>query len=176
MEFWLKLGHIAAMSVWFTGLFFLPRLFVARHRDERDAELDYFIPVAGCLYFRVMSPAGLITIAFGIALIATGPTGAWLLIKLLVVLVAVAAHIYLGVVMFELEHGRDRHGVGFYRALGALPLVLLLAIAALTGAKPRTLPPLPAPPDARSAGTVIGLPYSSAGPSGGASRGGHSSP
>ncbi|GHA79254.1 membrane protein [Lysobacter bugurensis] len=148
MEFWLKVGHIAAMSVWFTGLFFLPRLFVARHRGERDAELDFFVPVAGALYFRLMSPAGLLTIAFGIALIATGPSGAWLLMKLLVVLAAVAVHLYLGVVMFALEHGRDRHGSGFYRALGALPLVLLLAIAALTGAKPRTLPPLPAPPEA----------------------------
>lgn len=150
MEFWLKVGHIGAMSIWFTGLFFLPRLFVARHRDERDAALDYFVPVAGCLYFRVMSPAGLVTIAFGIALIATGPTGAWLLMKLLVVLAAVAIHIYLGVVMFELEHGRDRHGAGFYRVLGALPFALLLAIAALTGAKPDTLPPLPAPPDANA--------------------------
>lgn len=158
MEFWLKLGHIAAMSLWFTGLFFLPRLFVARHRDERDAELDYFVPVASCLYFRMMSPAALITIAFGIALIATGPTGAWLLIKLLVVLVAVAAHIYLGVVMFELEHGRDRHGVGFYRALGALPLVLLLAIVALTGAKPVTVPPLPAPPDADTPVSAVDTP------------------
>lgn len=176
MEFWLKLGHIAAMSVWFTGLFFLPRLFVARHRGERDAELDYFVPVAGCLYFRVMSPAGLITVAFGIALIATGPTGAWLLLKLLVVLTAVAVHVYLGVVMFELERGRDRHGVGFYRTLGAVPLVLLLSIAALTGAKPRTLPPLPAPPDARTAAPIVEARYSSPGRSGGASRGGRSSP
>jgi protoporphyrinogen IX oxidase len=176
VEFWLKVGHIASMSVWFTGLFFLPRLFVARHRDERDAEHDYFVPVAACLYFRVMSPAALLTITFGIALIATGPTGAWLLIKLGVVLAAVAVHVYLGVVMFELERGRDRHGAGFYRSLGALPFVLLLAIASLTGAKPDTLPPLPAPPDTRTASTAPAVSYPSAGPSGGAARGSRSSP
>lgn len=136
------------MTVWFTGLFFLPRLFVARHRDERDAEMKYFVPIAGALYFRVMSPAGLVTIALGMGLIGYGPSGAWLLMKLLIVVLAVAIHVYLGVVMFELEHGRDRHGVAFYRALGAAPLVILLGIAALTGAKPRTLPPLPAPPTA----------------------------
>lgn len=176
MEFWLKVGHIASMSLWFTGLFFLPRLFVARHRDERDAEHDYFVPVAGLLYFRVMSPAALLTITFGIALIATGPTGAWLLIKLVVVLAAVAVHVYLGVVMFELERGRDRHGAGFYRGLGAVPFVLLLAIAALTGAKPDTLPPLPPPPETRSASSASPASYPSAGVSGGVSRGLRSSP
>lgn len=176
MEFWLKVGHISAMSLWFVGLFFLPRLFVARHRDDRDARLDYFVPVASALYFRLMSPAGLLTIGFGIALIATGPQGAWLLMKLLVVLVAVAIHLYLGVVMFELEHGRDRHGVAFYRVLGALPFVLLLMIAALTGAKPRTLPPLPPPPDARVTMPVDAAAYSSAGVSGASAGVGSSSP
>lgn len=146
MYFWLKLLHITAMSVWFTGLFFLPRLLAARHRRELDAESSFFIPAAGTLYFRVMSPAGLLTIGLGMVLIAYGPTGAWLVIKLLVVLMAVAIHLYLGVVMYELEQGRERHGVGFYRLAGAIPLVLLLAIAALTGAKPGTVPPLPAPP------------------------------
>lgn len=173
VEFWLKVGHITAMSVWFTGLVFLPRLFVARHRRERDAGPEFFIPAAGALYFRVMSPAGLLTIAFGIALIASAPPGAWLPLKLLVVLLAVAIHAYLGVVMFELENGRDRHGAAFYRALGLLPFVLLLAIAALTGAKPRTLPPLPAPPQAQS---VDRAHYPSADASGDASGAVASSP
>lgn len=167
MEFWLKFGHISAMSLWFTGLFFLPRLFAARHRGERDARMAYFSPVAGALYFRVMSPAALVTIAFGIALIATAPGGAWLPLKLFVVLLAIVVHVYIGVVMFELERGRDRHGAGFYRVLGALPLVLLLGIAALTGAKPRTAGPLPAPPgaqhDASVAGAVHSLPAGSQG-------------
>lgn len=172
MYFWLKLFHIAAMTVWFTGLFFLPRLFVARHRDERDSEMDYFVPMASALYFRVMSPAGLVTIALGMSLIAYGPSGAWLLMKLLIVVLAVAIHVYLGVVMFELQHGRDRHGAGFYRVLGAVPLLILLGVAALTGAKPRTLPPLSPPP-----GTVaVVTGYSSAGPSSGPPGGGCCSP
>ena len=144
--FWLKVYHIAAMAVWITALFFLPRLFVARHRSEIDADKTYFIPAANTLYFRVMAPAGLVTIALGIVLIAYGPSGAWLVLKLAVVTLAVAIHLYLGVVMYELQRGRDRHGAWFYRVLGWLPLLLLLGLAALTGAKPDTAPPLPPPP------------------------------
>ncbi|MDQ3618079.1 MAG: CopD family protein [Pseudomonadota bacterium] len=146
MYFWLKFFHIAAMAVWFTGLFFLPRLFVARHRGDADGVQDHFVPTAGMLYFRIMSPAGLVTIALGTVLIAFGPTGGWLVLKLAVVAMAVVIHLYLGVVMYELEQGRDRHGAGFYRMLGWIPLLLLLAVAGLTGAKPDTVPPLPPPP------------------------------
>lgn len=146
--FWLKIFHIAAMTVWFTGLLLLPRLLAARHRGERDAEPAYFLPVAGTLYFRIMSPAGLVTIALGTALIAFGPTGAWLVLKLLLVVAAVVIHVYLGIVMYEIEHGRDHHGAVFYRTLGAVPLLLLFGIAALTGAKPGTVPPVPPPPQA----------------------------
>lgn len=179
MYFWLKLLHVAAMTVWFTGLFFLPRLFVARHRDERDAEMSFFIPMAGTLYFHVMSPAGLVTIALGMVLIAFGPTGAWLVMKLLLVVVAVAIHVYLGMVMYELEQGRDRHGIVFYRVLGALPLLLLLGIAALTAAKPETAPPLPPPPVSlppAPAAVAAAAGHSSAGPVAGSPGGGCCSP
>lgn len=136
------------MVLWFAGLFFLPRLFVARHRGERDAAAGYFNATANTLYFRMATPAALVAVASGMALIAFGPSGAWLVIKLVVVAGAVFLHLYMGVVLYELGHGRDRHGPVFYRTLGWLPLLLLLGIAALTGAKPRTVGDLPPPPEA----------------------------
>ena len=148
MYFWLKIVHVSAMVLWFAGLFFLPRLFVARHRGERDAAAGYFNATANTLYFRMATPAALVAVASGMALIAFGPSGAWLVIKLVVVAGAVFLHLYMGVVLYELGHGRDRHGPVFYRTLGWLPLLLLLGIAALTGAKPRTVGDLPPPPEA----------------------------
>lgn len=144
----LKILHVSAMVLWFAGLFFLPRLFVARHRGERDAAAGYFNATANTLYFRMATPAALVAVASGMALIAFGPSGAWLVIKLVVVAGAVFLHLYMGVVLYELGHGRDRHGPVFYRTLGWLPLLLLLGIAALTGAKPRTVGDLPPPPEA----------------------------
>jgi|GEM_PF-275188 len=145
MQFWLKVAHIASMTVWFTGLFFLPRLFVARHRHERDARAGFFNPVANRLFFRIATPAGVLAIAFGMALVPWVEPGGWLVAKFGVVTLAVLLHLYLGVHLHALGHGEDKHGATFYRVLGWVPLLLLLAIAALTGAKPRSVGDLPPP-------------------------------
>ena len=109
MYFWLKILHVSAMVLWFAGLFFLPRLFVARHRGERDAAAGYFNATANTLYFRMATPAALVAVATGMALIAFGPRGAWLVMKLVIVAGAVFLHLYMGVALYELGQGRDRH-------------------------------------------------------------------
>lgn len=147
MAFWLKLLHISAMAVWFAGLFFLPRLFLARRRDEGDGEAAFFNPVANALFFRVATPAALLTIALGMVLIAYGPGGgAWLVMKLVLVALAVLLHLYYGLLLYELGQGNERHRPWFYRVAGWMPLVLLLAMAAITGAKPESAGSLPPPP------------------------------
>jgi protoporphyrinogen IX oxidase len=146
MYFWLKVAHITSMAVWFTGLFFLPRLFVARHRSERDARAGFFNPVANRLFFRIATPAGVATIALGMALMPWVQPSAWLVAKLAVVTLALLLHLYLGLHLYALGHGKDKHGATFYQWLGWVPLLLLLAAAALTGAKPRGgFDPPPAP-------------------------------
>ena len=149
MYLWLKTLHIAAMAIWFTGLFFLPRLFVARQRKEPDGENGRFFPTANAIYFRVMTPAGVVTIALGMILVAYGPHGAWLAMKLAVVALAVLIHLYFGVVLHALVQDRSRHSVAFFRAVGWLPLVLLLVLAGITARKPATVDPLPPTPEAR---------------------------
>ncbi|NYZ61214.1 CopD family protein [Luteimonas deserti] len=146
MYFWLKIFHILAMTIWFAGLFFLPRLFVARHGKEIDADPTYWSPVTNMLFFRIMTPAALVTITLGGILIAWNPAGAWLVLKLVVVAGAVLLHLYFGLLLYELGHDRDHHGPTFYRVIGWVPLVMLLLIAGLTGAKPSTLGDLPPPP------------------------------
>lgn len=150
MYFWLKVLHIGAMAVWFAGLFFLPRLFVVQQRGEIDADRAYFNPAANLLFFRIMTPAALITTVLGMVLMAWNPDGAWLVMKLVLVTVAVLVHLYLGVLLYRLGQGHHRPGPWLYRALGWTPLVLLLAIAALTGAKPDTVGDLPPPPSRAS--------------------------
>src|SRR5690606_4451413 len=122
MVFWLKVLHISAMVLWFTGLCFLPRLLVARHRGERDAAAGYFGIVANRVFFRIASPAALVAVASGMGLVATGPSGAWLVMKLVLVAAVVMLHLYMGVVLYELGQGRDRHGPAFYRIAGWTPV------------------------------------------------------
>lgn len=137
--FWLKVFHITAMTVWFTSLFFLPRLFVARARGEHDADVEHLNDLGKTLYFRIATPAGLLTIGFGLALIGFGFDGVWLPLKLVAVSLLAVLHMYNGLMLLDLTHGRSRHGPVFYRILNGLPLLLLLGIAALTAAKPETL-------------------------------------
>ena len=158
MYFWLKVLHIAAMTVWFAGLFMLPRLFVERcpraaaeggdaaAAAGTDGDPAFFNPVAKTLFFWMATPAAVVTILLGMGLIAYGPTGAWLVMKLVIVALAVLVHLYVGLQLYELGQGRDNHGPLFYRLLGWVPVVLLLAAAGLTAGKPQTVGTLPAPP------------------------------
>lgn len=150
MYFWLKFFHIAAMAVWFTGLFLLPRLFIARLRADdaqRDANADEetqarLNALGKSLYFGLMTPAAVLTVALGIGLIGYGFEGPWLPAKLALVALAVLLHLYFGQLLVDLSRGHTRHGRAFYRLLNWLPLPLLIAIAALAAAKPGALPPL----------------------------------
>jgi protoporphyrinogen IX oxidase len=137
--FWLKVFHITAMTIWFTGLFFLPRLFVAKGRGEHDTDVEHLNEIGKTLYFYIVTPAGLLTIGFGLALISFGFEGVWLPVKLVLVSSLVFLHMYNGLMLLDLTHGRSRHGLVLYRVLNGLPLLLLLGIAALTAAKPDTL-------------------------------------
>lgn len=140
MVFWLKFFHIAAMALWFTGLFLLPRLFIASGDDEADhADLN---AIGKALYFGLMTPAAAVTVALGMVLIAYGFQGAWLPAKLVLVALAVLLHIYFGQLLVDLSRGHVRHGPVFYRVLNWSPLLLLLGIAALAAGQPGALPPL----------------------------------
>jgi protoporphyrinogen IX oxidase len=140
MIFWLKFFHIAAMAVWFTGLFLLPRLFIASRAD--DADHAHLNTIGKTLYFGLMTPAGAITVVLGIILIAYGFQGAWLPAKLALVALAVLLHVYFGQLLLDLSRGQVRHGLLFYRVLNWSPLLLLLGIAALAAGQPGALPPL----------------------------------
>lgn len=142
MNFWLKFFHIAAMAVWFTGLFFLPRLFIAHVRAGKDADASRLHAIGQTLYFTIMTPAGVITVVLGIILLAYGFEGPWLPAKLALVALAVLLHVYYGQLLLDLSRGHARHGAFFYRLLNWTPLVLLLGIVALAAAKPGALPPL----------------------------------
>ena len=137
--FFLKTFHIGAMTLWLTGLFLLPRLFIAKAVGDVGADARHLNAMGKTLYFHVMTPAGVATIGFGLALIGYGYEGAWLPLKLLLVAGLAAIHMYDGLLLLDLGSGRARHGAAFYRMLNGLPLLLLLGIAALTAAKPRVL-------------------------------------
>lgn len=142
MYFWLKVVHIAAVMLWFTGLFLLPRLFINRVNAREATDHVRLNRIGKSLYFGVMTPAGVMAVLAGILLIVGyGFQGDWLPAKLGLVSLVVLLHVYFGQLLLDLGRGHTRHGNFFYAILNWSPLLLFLGIAALTAVKPGSLPP-----------------------------------
>jgi len=130
--------HIVFMVTWFAGLFYLPRLYVY-HTQATDAiSLARFKVMERKLYRGIMTPAGALTIVFGLWLwLGYGITGAWLHAKLVLVLILVAHHLFLGKLLADFAADRNTHSDRFYRWLNEIPaLPVLIGAVYLAVAKP----------------------------------------
>jgi putative membrane protein len=132
--------HVVFMVTWFAGLFYLPRLFVYHAMAPADDRvgIERFKVMERKLYFGIMAPGALLTVACGLWLwLGFGVTGGWLHAKIALVAVLVAFHVYLGVLLRAFAADRNHHGHVFYRWLNEIPaLPLLLAVVYLVIAKP----------------------------------------
>ena len=134
---WIKSFHIIFMVTWFAGLFYLPRLFVYHAMSEDAISRERFKLMERKLFFGIMTPGALLTIAFGLWLwLDYGFQGGWLYAKMALVAVLVVYHGYCGKLMMDFKHDRNRHGHVFYRWLNELPVVLLIAIILLVELQP----------------------------------------
>ena len=134
---WVKALHIVFMVTWFAGLFYLPRLFVYHSLAADPLSLERFKVMERKLFYGIMTPGAVLTLAFGVWLWAGyGIGGRWLIAKLALVAILVVYHLYCWKCMLDLRQGRNAHGHVFYRWLNELPVVLLIAIVILVVVKP----------------------------------------
>jgi putative membrane protein len=135
---WIKSFHVIFMVAWYAGLFYLPRLFVYHAMTEDPLSLERFKIMERRLYFGIMMPSMVLTAVFGVWLwLGYGFSGAWLDIKLALVLMLLALHFYLGRLISDFKQDRNKHGHVFYRWLNEIPaLPLLIFIVILAVVKP----------------------------------------
>lgn len=135
---WIKSFHIVFMVAWFAGLFYLPRLYVYHAMSEDRISIERFKVMERKLYYGIMTPCMVISLALGTWLwLGYGFRGGWLHAKLALVVVLVAQHFYLGKLMVDFRNDRNRHGHVFYRWLNEIPtLPVLIAIVVLVVVKP----------------------------------------
>src|ERR1700682_3650543 len=128
----LKTLHVVFMVTWFAGLFYLPRLFVYHSLATDAIGIERFKVMERKLYRGIMTPAAVLTIAFGLWLwLGYGITGGWLHAKLLLVAILVAHHVWLGKLMLDFRHDCNRHSDLFYRWINEIPALPVLVGAVL---------------------------------------------
>jgi len=139
LQLWLKSLHIVFMVTWFAGLFYLPRLFVYHAQSSDRVSLERFKIMERKLYFGIMAPGALLTVFFGVWMwIERGYSFSfiWFNLKLALVTVLIAYHLYCGKLLQDFKHDRNRHGHVFYRWLNEFPVLILIAAVLLVVLKP----------------------------------------
>ena len=134
---WVKALHIVFMVTWFAGLFYLPRLFVYHALAEDALSQERFKIMERKLFWGIMTPGAVLTIAFGLWLwLGYGISGAWLHAKLALVVVLVAYHAWCGKLMLDLRAGRNARSHVWFRWFNEFPVVVLVASVILVVVKP----------------------------------------
>ena len=137
---WVIAFHIIFVVVWFSGLFYLPRLFVYHAMTDDQPGKDRFKIMERKLY--VMTHIGGIGAAvFGVWLLIAYAWSAyansgWLHTKLLLVAGLIAYHIYLGKLLKDFRLERNIRSHKFYRLINEVPVIPLVAVIILVKVKP----------------------------------------
>lgn len=135
---WLKAFHVIAVITWFSGLFYLPRLYVY-HADASDSISVKRFAVMERRLFALMTIGAVASVALGAAMVVAAPAYlmmGWLRIKLVLVLALIAYHGFCYRLMRDFAQGRNAHSARWYRVFNEVPSLLLIAIVVLAVAKP----------------------------------------
>lgn len=135
---WVKSLHIIFMVTWFAGLFYLPRLFVY-HAAARDRiSLERFKVMERRLFWGIMTPGAVLTVAFGALLWLGWFRGAsgWLYAKVALVAVLTAYHVWCWRLLTTFAAERNTKSEHWYRWFNEFPTLVLVATVLLVVFKP----------------------------------------
>ena len=133
----LKFVHLAAIAIWSGGLLVLPFLFWQRGTLATEADLDRLHRLTRFVYVGMASPAAVVAIGSGTALIFLQATfQEWFSLKMVLVGAMVMLHVVAGLVLGHLFLPDGRFSLFSHLALTGAYLVLASAIIWIVLAKP----------------------------------------
>ena len=137
---WVKAFHIVFVICWFSGIFYLPRLFVYHAMSEDQVSKDRFVIMERKLFWGITTPSAVLTIAFGSWLLAANASyfmyQPWMHAKLGLVALVVVFHTYCWWYMKQLREETTVRGHVFFRVFNELPVFVVIAIVVLVVVKP----------------------------------------
>ena len=137
---WVKALHLIFMVTWFSGLFYLPRLYVYHAMATDAISIERFKIMERKLFFGIMTPGAIFTLVFGIWLITFNPhyylTQGWLHAKLALIFLLLIYHLYLGKFLFIFKKNKNTRSHVFFRYINEIPVFFLVAIILLAVIRP----------------------------------------
>ena len=137
---WVKAFHIVFVICWFSGIFYLPRLFVYHAMSEDQVSKDRFVIMERKLFWGITTPSAVLTIALGSWLLIANASyfmyQPWMHAKLGLVALVVVFHTYCWWYMKQLREETTARGHVFFRVFNELPVFVLIAIVVLVVVKP----------------------------------------
>ena len=137
----LKALHLIFMTTWFAALFYLPRLYVYHAMSDDEISIERFKIMERKLYYGIMTPSLVLTLVFGFWMLwdyawAAYASAGWLHLKLLLIVILVAYHLYCGVLLKQFKEDKNQRSHVWYRWFNEAPVLLLVAIVFLAVLKP----------------------------------------
>jgi putative membrane protein len=132
-----KALHIAFMVTWFAGLFYLPRLFIY-HADCQDTISHERFLVMERRLFAIMSIGAVLTLLFGMLLLAINPALLdvhWFQVKLVLIVLLFVFHYRCYSWMERLKNPDLVASTRWLRWFNEIPGVILLVVAILAVTK-----------------------------------------
>lgn len=142
MYFYVKALHIIFIVTWFSGLFYIVRLFVYsveandKTEPERSILLKQFGIMQKRLWYGITWPSAILTLIFGTWMgILYGSLPAWLLTKLFFVVGLFAYHIFLHTIFRQQQKEIFRWSSQQLRMWNEVATIFLVAIVMLAVVK-----------------------------------------
>lgn len=142
MFFYIKALHIIFVVTWFSGLFYIVRLFVysaeAREKEEPEKSilLKQFSIMQKRLWYGITWPSAILTILFGIWVgLLYGSLPVWLLIKIFFVGGLFIYHISLHLIFRQQQRGVFAWSSGQLRIWNEVATIFLISIVMLAVVK-----------------------------------------
>lgn len=142
---WIKTFHIIFVASWFSGLFYLPRIFVnLAMLDNQDEQTRSRLVMMSDKLFKFMTLLSLPSLILGIVLwqyygLGSGGSGSdlgWMHIKVLLVLLICVYHFYCYKLLKNFKENKSQRTHIWYRFFNEVPVLLMVYVVALVVNKP----------------------------------------
>lgn len=138
---YLKALHVISMVTWFSGLFYLPRLFVYHAMSTDAVSCARFCVMERKLYRGIMWPGAWATIGCGVGLLygyawELYKESGWLHVKLALVGLTLVYHLACGHYLRLFARGQNRRSHVYFRVFNEVPVLFLLGIVIMAVVKP----------------------------------------